>query len=42
MSYNKDFYLDEVQPLEKVTLTAKVAFDMFMHALFIYLLVFFI
>ena len=35
MLYNEDFYLDYVKSLEKVTLTAKVAFDIFMHGLYI-------
>ena len=40
--YYKDFFRDYVNTPKKVALTTKVTFDIFMHALFIYLLVFFI
>ena len=40
--YNEDFYLDYLKIPKMVIFTTKVAFDIFMHALFIYILVFFI
>ena len=40
--YNEDFFKDYVNTPKKVALTTKVTFDIFMHALFIYLLIYFI
>ena len=40
--YNEDFFKDYVNTPKKMALTTKVTFDIIMHALFIYLLVYFV